>query len=366
MALSLIGLLNEIDTQLASNSTGQVSATKLRPVLKDIVGPRLDFTLSAPPTAFASTDNLSTAFNGDLRNVRLATSYNISGANTLGHPATGYLMHPETSPFYTYVASASGWNNNVGDNNGRTGTSVHFTKIDNYGMGDLGGYFVSGIVVGSKPGATHWLAGSAIGAFGCDLYAAVNGAYLNPMEIDCTDLGFDASAIGCVYNMSRSNATSALHQLWAGTWVNSIGTQPVDYAHFASGSFKTGIYMPGATFTLGAAIVTGPNTNWYMNAAAPDTNTPVAALGDTWMGYSSGLGGFAIVVGNTASLEVFAGVVVVPGVLSVLGNTVFNPPASATPVNNGELVLQRTSNTSLAFKLKGTDGTVRSASLTLA
>lgn len=43
----------------------------------------------------------------------------------------------------------------------------------------------------------------------------------------------------------------------------------------------------------------------------------------------------------------------------------FYPAASVTPTTNGELVIQATSNTSLTFKLKGTDGTVRSGSITL-
>lgn len=42
------------------------------------------------------------------------------------------------------------------------------------------------------------------------------------------------------------------------------------------------------------------------------------------------------------------------------------PPASATPENNGDLVFQLTSNTSLVIKVKGSDGTVRSTTLTLA
>lgn len=41
------------------------------------------------------------------------------------------------------------------------------------------------------------------------------------------------------------------------------------------------------------------------------------------------------------------------------------PASSATPANNGDLVIQATSNTSLTFKLKGSDGTVRSGSVTL-
>jgi len=41
------------------------------------------------------------------------------------------------------------------------------------------------------------------------------------------------------------------------------------------------------------------------------------------------------------------------------------PPNSTTPDNNGELVIERTNNTTLTFKLRGTDGTVRSGTLTL-
>lgn len=41
------------------------------------------------------------------------------------------------------------------------------------------------------------------------------------------------------------------------------------------------------------------------------------------------------------------------------------PQASATPMELGDLVIQATSNTSLTFKYKGSDGTVRTGSITL-
>ena len=41
-------------------------------------------------------------------------------------------------------------------------------------------------------------------------------------------------------------------------------------------------------------------------------------------------------------------------------------PASITPALNRDVSFQLTSNTSLAIKVKGTDGVVRSATLTLA
>lgn len=42
------------------------------------------------------------------------------------------------------------------------------------------------------------------------------------------------------------------------------------------------------------------------------------------------------------------------------------PPASNTPTTNSEVVFQFTSNTQLTIKVRGTDGVVRSANITLA
>ena len=42
-----------------------------------------------------------------------------------------------------------------------------------------------------------------------------------------------------------------------------------------------------------------------------------------------------------------------------------NPGSSVTPANNGELVVEATNDTTITFKLKGSDGTVRTGTLTL-
>ena len=52
--------------------------------------------------------------------------------------------------------------------------------------------------------------------------------------------------------------------------------------------------------------------------------------------------------------------------LDVNGSFGFTPGTSVTPVDNGDVVIEATNNTTLTFKLKGTDGVVRSATLTLA
>ncbi len=51
--------------------------------------------------------------------------------------------------------------------------------------------------------------------------------------------------------------------------------------------------------------------------------------------------------------------------LQVSGPIRFVPAASSTPVSNGDLTFEATSNTSLKIKYKGSDGVVRSTTLTL-
>lgn len=51
--------------------------------------------------------------------------------------------------------------------------------------------------------------------------------------------------------------------------------------------------------------------------------------------------------------------------LQVNGGIRFRPQSSAAPINNGDLVFEATSNTELKIKLKGTDGVVRTATLSL-
>jgi hypothetical protein len=43
-------------------------------------------------------------------------------------------------------------------------------------------------------------------------------------------------------------------------------------------------------------------------------------------------------------------------------NLVLHPAPSATPQNNGDMVFQLTSNTSLVIRVRGTDGVVRTSS----
>ena len=51
--------------------------------------------------------------------------------------------------------------------------------------------------------------------------------------------------------------------------------------------------------------------------------------------------------------------------LDVNGSFGFTPGSSVTPVDNGDVVIEATDNTTLTFKLKGSDGVLRTGTLTL-
>jgi len=51
--------------------------------------------------------------------------------------------------------------------------------------------------------------------------------------------------------------------------------------------------------------------------------------------------------------------------LHITGTIGVNPGSSVTPQNNGDIVVEATNDTTLTFKLKGSDGVVRSGTITL-
>ncbi len=83
-------------------------------------------------------------------------------------------------------------------------------------------------------------------------------------------------------------------------------------------------------------------------SAAGATNE--IAIGDG----AIGLGSNTTVLGNASTTKT-----------KIFGTPVLVPAAASVPTANGELSIEATSNSSLTFRLRGSDGTVRSASLAL-
>jgi hypothetical protein len=105
-------------------------------------------------------------------------------------------------------------------------------------------------------------------------------------------------------------------------------------------------------------------------------STPNAIVTGNWLaGFTRGISGTGagmVAIGNT-SPDVTTLLDVTPAPAVALdaatlrsGNAVLKPGSSVTPANNGEMTFQLTSNTQLTVKVKGSDGTVRSGSLSLA
>lgn len=90
-----------------------------------------------------------------------------------------------------------------------------------------------------------------------------------------------------------------------------------------------------------------PYFDFHSSATLADYNARIIASGGSG---TAGSGDLTLISTNCA----------------VGGNIILNPKVSSTPSNNGEMVFQLTSNTQLTIKVKGSDGVVRSANITLA
>jgi hypothetical protein len=97
-------------------------------------------------------------------------------------------------------------------------------------------------------------------------------------------------------------------------------------------------------------------------------------LGQSYDYIQSTNGAIGVTTGNQERMRITSGGNVLIGTtsdngvdkLQVNGSISVKPLTSTNPVDNGELVFELTSNTQLKIKVKGSDGVVRSASLTLA
>ena len=74
--------------------------------------------------------------------------------------------------------------------------------------------------------------------------------------------------------------------------------------------------------------------------------------------------GDRLVINGSGNVSL-SGALTVNNDLEVGGNLIQTPGGDVTPSSNGDLVVEATSNTTLTFKLKGDDGTVRTGTITL-
>ena len=205
--------------------------------------------ITAPPASLGNLGSIDTVFNGDVSKIQFPVEHRITGASSAGTPTTGYTFVPETFPHVTFMCNESGWNQSTNSNEGRTGVAAYYTNMEQYGQGDAICYIARAQVYSTKADSTDFLANPAGGLFAGDCYSGITGAYLNPIEINCIDNGYDSAAIGAVFNMLRTNKTGAKKVIWNGIRIQSSGSQPINAGYVLTGLADTGIDFTQSVFT---------------------------------------------------------------------------------------------------------------------
>jgi len=259
---------------------------------------------TAAPTSLGTPSSILTAFNGDLTNLNYTFGKSLTGSSSLGAPATGYEQDPECAALYGYMFNTSGHNQSTSTGDGRTGASMLHMSFSHGGQGDFFAYHTGGIVTSTLAGATSFLANPAIGALNGSMFAGATGSYLNMIELDAEDQGFQAAAIGAVFNFNRSVATSTLGEVWMGVRAQSSGSQAADVAYSLSGSWKRGLDVGAATLdTNKAAITLSADQKQYLNSTQSGTVSWSQTVGTEWLGYNSSASSIDLVMKSVPAIQ---------------------------------------------------------------
>lgn len=259
--------------------------------------------IKAAPSSFGNHDSAETAFNGDISQVQFAVEHRITGAATLGQPVAGYLYTPEAYPFYTWLYNASGHNEALNSNDGRTGAAAYRVKMNQSGQGDLAAFNASVFVTGTRAGSTSFLANPGGTIINGDMLAGADGVYLNPCEWSLNDGGKDAAGIGFVANLRRTVGTGAKGAWWAGARFQSNGSVPADTAFSAVGLWNFGLDLSFCNFGANkAAITLNTDQRIYFDVDASDAtglNRYPNGVGTAYMEHQLASNGVQLVVNNT-------------------------------------------------------------------
>lgn len=162
-------------------------------------------------------------------------------------------------------------------------------------------------------------------------------------------------------------------------WCHATG----EYLGTLSGRWRWRFASSGATpsnpsqqwvfETAGDALPTILNdgagvAGWLVQAPAGIRGVTYSWVSDYWRVYtgSAGYRFYGTTLRPEADLGPDLGASTFRFKTGYLQNVVLSPPASVTPAANGQMTFELTSDTQLKIKVKGSDGVVRSASLTLA
>jgi len=282
----------------------------------------------------------SSTFDGA---IDLITVKNVSLGSVM---ATHVLQNADGSTASQVRTGGNGqWNTLIGVDVGRSVTTG--TSNTGYGANAL-----RAVTTGSNNTALGYAAlslcttGQVNTAIGSGAAQALSSGYGN------VGVGYQAitNVTTALYNTAVGN--SALSNATTGSYNTVIGYASLLGMTAGSNVAALGAYAGRYIADGSTANATCDNSIFigYMAKALASGQT-----NQTVIGYNAvGLGSNTSVIGNSATVT-----------FKAFGTPIFTPAASFTPTANGELSMEATSNTSITIKLKGTDGVVRSAVLTL-
>lgn len=266
-------------------------------------------------------------FTGDISKVQIAMEHRVTGADTLGHPATGYDLVPEASAVVGLFYNASGHieHPNVNGGDGRTSTSFMQIGVHQAGLGDAQAMSFKMFIDSTNPGSTSVFGNPNMQVMIGQLNSGVTGGYLNISEFKLSDDGFASLGIGHVVNMERTNSSTAGaagDAFWAGYIAHSLGSVETNALFLGSGKSNVGIDLtrldtPEVGGYAKAAIALIADDRIYLNATAGAFFC--SASGDDFIAYSSAANAVVIAKDGNPTLQVQAADAVVAGGLTVTG-----------------------------------------------
>ena len=279
-------------------------------------------------TIFAETVTDAT-FDGDKTRIGLAVNAYAKG----GQRADGIRVN--------------GYNQSTGSNGGVTGTYTAMTSdtgADWSAASHSELYHAAGTGIGSDIEVTGFSSSGSI--YGLVVHNVTGSAHNSGQTHSITGASPDMPSTNAAINITGSQ-----QYLDDGGWMTGI-----EFSTTALHPSATAIHVKDDAsigFRAGGSYSTAA---FMMESGEEFAFEGTAAIG---MSYQSG----SIVFRNGATNRMTLGMGT--GDLDLSGAIQFAPSSSETPTNNGDVVFELTSNTTLTIKAKGSDGVVRSGTVTL-
>jgi hypothetical protein len=271
---------------------------KIRDSSGNLRGPRASGVSSSPnPSSWNSTtnanDNCVAGFqcwaNFDYSHALSAEEWYITdtaGGHTLGQPAHGYQYMPGAYPHTMFFNNASGWNNSLTGNDGRTAAVQSRVIAQQNGAGDMMVHEAEILCAGhAQPGTTSWLAVPGCSYEAGDINALLPGQYLQHSEWHFGDGGNDVAAVGRAMGYNRTATPANLNNRWVNEFVTCTGSVACDAAYEVTGKWRIGIDFTEITTSINAAIAMAAGQKITLNGTWTDgeANPAKTTLGGEWL-----------------------------------------------------------------------------------